>query len=158
MHHSKTETWVFSVVSWILCSWFLDHTDWPVNCSRYVAQLPLKICHHLWPCTFYPWRTWGLSEMRWILYSSAKKVVDCLNNRLDNSLWTRLAILNSARSLTGSQWSWCSVVLVGATKYHRVCMCNATLQLQARLEPCPCGAVSLWLALPQHSRPTEHFA
>jgi len=80
MRRSPSETWMFSVVFWILCSWLPCLADWQVSCSRYVVQLQQNICHqndceHEWQSTFSPKRTWGseqnfLWRSRWI--SSAR--------------------------------------------------------------------------------------
>jgi len=47
MCRSPSETWMFSVVFWILCSWLpcLCLANWQVSCSRYVVQLQQNICH-----------------------------------------------------------------------------------------------------------------
>ena len=45
MRRSLSETWMFSVVFWILCSWLPCLADWQVSCSRYVVQLQQNICH-----------------------------------------------------------------------------------------------------------------
>ena len=39
MRRNPFEIWMFSVVSWILCSWLPCLTDWQVHCSRYMVQL-----------------------------------------------------------------------------------------------------------------------
>jgi len=63
MCRSSSETWMFSVVFWILCSWLPCLAHWQVSCSRYVVQLQQNICHqndceHEWQSTFCPNRTW----------------------------------------------------------------------------------------------------
>ena len=45
MRRSPSETWMFSVVFWILCSWLPCLADWQVSCSRHVVQLQQNICH-----------------------------------------------------------------------------------------------------------------
>jgi len=45
MRRSPSETWMFSVIFWILCSWLPCLADWQVSCSRYVVQLQQNICH-----------------------------------------------------------------------------------------------------------------
>ena len=37
MHRSPSETWMFSVVFWILCSWLPCLADWRVSCSNYYS-------------------------------------------------------------------------------------------------------------------------
>ena len=64
MRRSLFETWMFSVVFWILCSWLPCLADWQVSCSRYMVQLQQNICHqndceHEWQSTFSSRRTWG---------------------------------------------------------------------------------------------------
>jgi len=67
MRRSPSETWMFSVVFWILWSWLPCLADWEVSCSRYVVQLQQNICHqndceHEWQSTFSPKRTWGSEQ------------------------------------------------------------------------------------------------
>ena len=62
MRRSPSETWMFSVVFWILCSWLPCLADWQVSCSRFVVQLQQNICHqndieHEWQSIFSPKRT-----------------------------------------------------------------------------------------------------
>ena len=57
MRRSPYETWMFSVIFWILCSWLPCLADWQVSCSRCVVQLQQNICHqndceHEWQSTF----------------------------------------------------------------------------------------------------------
>ena len=67
MRRSPSETWMFSVVFWILCSWLPCLAYWQVSCSRYVVQLQRNICHqndceHEWQSTFSPKRTRGSEQ------------------------------------------------------------------------------------------------
>ena len=67
MRRSSSETLMFSVVFWILCSWLPCLADWQVSCSRYVVQLQQNICHrndceHEWQSTFCPKWTWGSEQ------------------------------------------------------------------------------------------------
>ena len=67
MRRSPSETWMFSVVFWILCSWLSCLADWQVSCSRYVVQLQQTICHqndceHEWQSTFSPKKTRGSEQ------------------------------------------------------------------------------------------------
>jgi len=112
MRRSPSETWMFSVVFWIRCSWLPCLTDWQVCCSRYVVQLQQNICHqndceHEWQSTFSPKRTWG-SEQNF-LRQDAYRQPDTL---LDSTWYTKLAILNSTHRLTGNQRSWRNISVV----------------------------------------------
>jgi len=98
---------MFSVVFWILCSRLPCLADWQVSCSRYVVQLQQNICHqndceHEWQHTFFPKRTWG-SEQNFLRRDEYRQP-DTVGTLLDSTWYTKLAILNSARRITGSQW------------------------------------------------------
>jgi len=105
MRRSPSETWMFSVVFWILCSWLPCLADWQVSCSRYVVQLqqPPNDCEHEWQSTFSPKRTWGSGQN--FLRRDEYRRPDP-GTLLDSTWYTKLATLNSTRRLTGSQWSW----------------------------------------------------
>ena len=113
MRRSPSETWMFSVVFWILCSWLPCLADWwQVSCSRHVVQLQQNICRQNdceqeWEITFSPKKTWG-SEQNFLRLDLMNIVSQIARNfAWQHLVYTKLAILNNSTCrLTGSQWSW----------------------------------------------------
>jgi len=139
MRCSPSETWMFSVVFWILYSWLPCLADWQVSCSRYVVQLQQNICHQndckhewQWQSTFSPKRTWGSEQnfLRRDEYRRPDSQVLCL---------TALAI--------PSWQSWIQLVVWPATN-----------EVDAISVWCVRDVSLLWSALPQHSAPTVHVS
>ena len=68
MRRSPSETWMFSVVFWILCSWLPCLADWQVivvpytwsSCSN--TSVTKTTVEHEWQSTFSPKRTWGSEQ------------------------------------------------------------------------------------------------
>jgi len=108
MRRSPSETWMFSVVFWILCSWLPCLADWQVSCSRHVVQLQQNICRQNdceqeWEITFSPKKTWG-SEQNFLRRDLMNIVSQIARNfAWQHLVYTKLAILNNSTCrLTGS--------------------------------------------------------
>jgi len=111
MRRSPFETWMFSVVFWILCGWLPCLADWQVSCSRYVVQLWQNICHqndceHKWQSIFSPKRTRGKETSR--TFWGEMDIVSQIGRYF---AWQHLVYQAGNLELNSSfdsQWSWCS--------------------------------------------------
>ena len=125
MRRSPSETWMFSVVFWYLCSWLLCLADWQVSCSRYVVQLQQNICHqndrevpvNTSDRALSPRREpEGASRTFW----GEMNMVGQIARYFDSTWYTKLAILNSTRRLTGNQWSWRNIGVMCSRRFAPV--------------------------------------
>ena len=118
MHRSRSETWMFSVVIWIPCSWLPCPADWQVSCFRYVVQLQQNIghqndCEHEWQSTFFPKKTWGSEQnfLRRDEYRQPDSQVLCLTmtSLLDIpswQYWTQLVVWPATKEVDAMS-AWC---------------------------------------------------